>query len=104
MDIGCACICNYDGEIPEFCNTRYVTAKKEHICYECDETIKVGDKYEYTFGKWDGYVNEFKTCITCVKIRTDVCCDTWVFGSLRNDIWETYGVDYVTGETKDDKE
>lgn len=104
MDIGCACICSYDNEPAEFSSTKYVKARKEHPCCECGETITVGERYEYVFGKWDGYLDTYRTCMTCVNIRRDVCCNSWTFTTLREDIWEVYGVDYVTGETIDDDE
>ncbi len=103
MDFGCACICGFDGEPPEFMNEKYVHARKEYTCLECGETIKKGERYEYVFGKWDGYLETHRTCMTCVKIRHDVCCSGWTYGTLRDDIWEAYGIDYVTGETIDDK-
>lgn len=104
MDLGCACICTYDGEPPEFMTEKYVNARKEHQCGECGDTIKIGERHEYVSGKWDRYFETHRTCMTCVNIRTDVCCDGWCYGMLREDIWDAYGVDYVTGETIDDDE
>jgi len=84
--------------------TKYVNAAKEHICCECNETIKKGERYEYVSGKWDGFIETHKTCMTCVRIRADVCDCGFTYTTLREDIWEVFGLDYVTGETIDDDE
>lgn len=98
MDIGCSCSCSMDGERPVVFEEHWPKARKEHVCVECGETIKLGQRYEYASGLWDGFWDHHKTCKTCVNIRNDVCCGSFIYGELREAIWETYGVDYVTGD------
>ena len=92
------CYCDYDYESPEFFRVRDVRAHKVHQCCECSEPIKPGDTYEYIIGKWDGELSEYRTCLTCSRIRTDFCA---AFTTLRHTLWEGLGVDYL-GEWDDD--
>lgn len=63
------CPLSNDGDGPS-CSTESVrTARKEHRCCECDETISSGSKYEYVTGIWDGMPSVYKTCLSCVEIR-----------------------------------
>ena len=42
-------------------------ARKEHKCCECNDTIKLGDRYEYIFSIFEGDVNQYKTCEFCAN-------------------------------------
>lgn len=92
-----ACSCNFDyDEIAELHREKVVTARKEHKCLECDEMIKVGEKYHYYFQVlgggdwWQGHV-----CVPCERIRSNFCAP---FGMLKELIIEYLEFDYVTGE------
>ena len=89
----CTVNTNYDGEGPDVCEDKIVTARKEYRCIECRDVIKPGDKYEYTRGLWDGRWSTFRTCILCLRIRKDFFC-SWVYGDMRQDFFEEYGFDY----------
>lgn len=57
------------------CNDK-PTARKEHKCCECGETIKIGEKYSYFGGLWvDDYHTyggkHFKMYATCFKCEKD---------------------------------
>ena len=41
------------------------TARKSHICGECDKEILKGEKYRYIAGKWDYNFSDFKMCLNC---------------------------------------
>lgn len=43
-------------------------ARKEHVCYCCAETIRVGDQYVYEFGVFDRRPDEVKRCLRCQAI------------------------------------
>jgi len=104
-DLGCACVCSVvDYDPADVYSSKVVTARKEHTCCECGETIKPGDKYENASGLWEGSWDHYKTCEICLRIRSDVCCDGWLFGQLREAVWDAFGLDYVTGRTWDDDE
>jgi len=81
------CFCDYDS--PEWWHSKIHCARKSHRCEECGATIKPGEQYEYVAGKWEGHLDEFKTCLRCLEIRryvTDmVPCFCWVHGNLHND-------------------
>lgn len=82
------CYCDYD--MPEFCDVRIVRARKQHQCYECRRPILPGEQYEYTSGKWDGYMDCFKTCEDCRDLRkwvqNNVPCLCWAYGNLHEDL------------------
>ena len=44
------------------------TARKEHRCCACRETIRAGDRYHHVWGVWDGEVDTFKHCARCWRI------------------------------------
>jgi len=93
METGCACHLEY--EPPEFINFSEPVARKDHWCCECGEAIPKGTKYEYVAGLWYGFLDTFKTCLICARIRQEHCC---CFGGVRDELWECLGMDYVTGE------
>jgi hypothetical protein len=106
MDFGCSCICgdfDFDGDSASVCETKMRTARKDHICCECSEKIEKGKKYEHSRGLWEGGWETYKTCEVCVRIRNDVYCGRFIYGELREEIWEAYGIDYVTGEILEKK-
>jgi len=98
MDLGCSCVCDVDHDPASVLEEKMVKARKEHECCECGETIKRGERYELVKGCWDGSWGTYKTCEPCVRIRRDVCCNSWIYGELRETIWEAFDFDYVTGK------
>jgi len=50
MTISCNCSAEVD-DYAEFQNITIRTARKEHECCECGETIKPGQRYEYVAGR-----------------------------------------------------
>lgn len=101
MDLGCSCVCSVDYDAAQVYNEKTVKARKEHKCCECGETIQRGESYEYVSGLWDGSWDHYRTCEMCVRIRDDLCCGGFIFGELRETIWEAFDFDYVTGEEKE---
>lgn len=47
------CDCD-EGNPPEFCDARMVTARQAHVCDDCKRTVAKGERYERISGKWDG--------------------------------------------------
>jgi len=103
-DINCSCdIYLYDCERPSVYRVAtYFARRKEHRCIECCEKIKIGDKYEYVFGVWDGEASQHKTCMRCVLIRDKLFGSCSIYGELREQVWDCLGLDYITNETIDD--
>lgn len=61
------------------------TARKEHKCCECLETIKRGEAYHYDSGRFDGEFHAYKTCFFCENEREQLNRKTgWciAFGDL----------------------
>lgn len=81
----------YDGEGPEICQEITRTARKQHECCECDDTIEPGDQYEHAKGLWDGSWDEFRTCRICAAIRRDFC-NGFIYGTLWESMRETHGL------------
>lgn len=101
MEYGCDCSCDYDdGEHPAVHTEQVVRARKTHVCCECGEEIKVGEQYERAKGLWDGSWGTYTTCIPCMRIRDDLC-SCFIYGHLRETVWDCLGIDLVTGETRD---
>jgi hypothetical protein len=65
------CYCG-ESELPTMFRQTWHVARKEHKCCECRDTIKIGERYERSFGVWDGDAQEFKTCSSCVEVRSEV--------------------------------
>lgn len=85
------CSCLYDsgdGDQPIFYTQRWVTARKDHKCYECRRVIMKGERYECFSGKWETGVQTYRTCAECQNIRESLNCEGWTFGRLWEDIEE----------------
>jgi hypothetical protein len=98
----CLCTCTYDADRPEVSDINWPKARKAHECCECGEAIGFGQRYERVKGLWDGHWDTYKTCLTCVRIRDDLCPRGFIYSALRETIWECFGVDYVSGELWED--
>ena len=70
-------MCDYDGEHPEFESRTWRTARKQHTCCACAETVRPGDRYHITAGRWDGQMETYKHCARC----WGVCEALWKEGS-----------------------
>jgi hypothetical protein len=97
----CCCVSIDYEDGPAVCTTVDRVARKVHVCSECGDDIQPGEKYEYVAGLWDGSWSVYKTCWTCCMIRDDLLPCGYFHGNMREDIWECYGVDLITGETSD---
>ena len=65
-----------DNSSPEasFFERKTRKANKTHICGECGDKISSGQKYEHVKGNWDGCFETYKTCLTCLEIRSRLFC------------------------------
>lgn len=90
------CSCDFDDARPlSPCAVKIVKARKEHMCDECEETIKPGEQYESIRGKCEEGWIEHKTCIPCQRIRKNFCAP---LGCLKDELEAALGFNYVTGE------
>jgi len=98
-DMGCSCSCSTtDYDEADVYSAKIVVARKTHKCCECLEPIEPGEKYEQASGCWEGSWDHYKTCLPCYYIRRDLCCGGWLFGQLRDAVWDAIGLNYITGE------
>lgn len=78
----CSCI---DAVWEDDCNTfetkRHYTAKKNHVCNECNRVIATGERYEYIAAKYDGEFYSVKTCFDCVSMRDALFCTAY-YGNI----------------------
>lgn len=83
-----ACSCDFDG--PSVCHVKTVKARKEYRCEECRATIAIGERYENTWGVWEGEGNTFRTCLLCAELRQwariSVPCFCWMYGELHDNV------------------
>lgn len=87
----CSCSCYLDGAIAWNCYKRVIrTARKEHKCYECGDTIKKGEQYYVHTGLADGDWMRVKNCSICERIRDDYGCG--IIGDLDAVLIECIGI------------
>lgn len=93
---GDTCYCDY--EQPEFSTVTNPVARRQHRCYECGSTIQPGERYERVDGKWDGYLDTFKTCPHCTALRkwvtANLPCFCWGYGNVIEDAREAIQAAY----------
>ena len=85
--MSCFCVYTDEGDMPEFCTTKKVKARKSHKCSECRREIKAGEIYERVTGKWDD-IETYKTCTTCLNILNEFFCEGRIFGNMKWDLYE----------------
>ncbi|WP_052700080.1 hypothetical protein [Methylocucumis oryzae] len=66
------CYCDDDAIQPTLYREVWRKAIKEHKCCECQDVIKIGERYQYVAGVWEGQFSTFKTCASCVDVRLEV--------------------------------
>lgn len=85
--MSCQCVISSGGDdwVEAICH-EVRTARKSHKCTECGEDIPAHAKYEYFYGKYDGDMYAYHTCLPCVEIRAFFSCDgSWMWGC----VWES---------------
>jgi hypothetical protein len=73
--MGEACLCiDIDNDVGSYeLKRKIVTARKNHVCTECNEEIKPDQKYELVYWVYDfDNIETFKTCIPCKNVRDDL--------------------------------
>lgn len=82
-----SCYCDFDPA--QVYRQSIHVARKQYWCEECAGKILPGERYEYTFGVWDGDASTFRTCERCHDIRqwvqNNVPCFCWTHGRLDED-------------------
>jgi len=78
----------YDGDSPDFIETREVRkSKKSFACSECEDVILSGSSYERVIAKFEGMSSLaiYRTCQNCVFVRDNLLggwypagnCELW---------------------------
>lgn len=92
------CPLSNDGDGPSCFTESIRKARKEHQCYECRDPIKIGERYEYVSGIWDGRADSFKTCLLCAEIRAHFSCGHgWVYGEVWSQLRDNFFPDMKAG-------
>ena len=76
----------------------YHTARKPHVCCECNSTIDKGDEYQKISGLWDGYFSTYKTCAFCADVRREALSTLDLNsdeGIPLGNLWECVGMDFA---------
>lgn len=91
---------------PEFFTERRRTSKKARACVECAHAIGPGEDYVSSYGKWDGTVQGYDTCLFCHHLRQlfqdDLACCV-AFERLFDELLLNVG-DYHHDDEHDDVE
>ena len=61
-----------DADLPSVFEEKFRIARKEHKCCECHKPIRVGEKYHFAKGCWEGRWDKFKTCLKCNDLRFEL--------------------------------
>jgi len=83
---------DYDGSW-QFFNADLVKARKPHTCCACRNMIAPGETYERSAGKFDGYFHSYRTCLTCVRIRTEFAGP--MGPELRGHVYESFDIEFM---------
>jgi hypothetical protein len=84
-----------DCDLPKCMTEIWRTARKPHVCCECQEGIGIGESYQLITGVWDR-PQSFKSCQSCVDARSEY--ESWLYpidckpclGKLWDDILADY--------------
>ena len=89
-DTGCdVCLYGADDIDNDFYSDSVLTARKPHVCCECEREISRGIRYQRAVGKSDGQMWTYKTCLLCVEVRRVFYCGGgYFFGMLWDDMQE----------------
>lgn len=87
--MSCSCVCvDYGGPYAEFYTESMVKAKKKHKCCECGKEIEPGETYEKITGKWDSFIETYRTCKNCLNIKEVFFCEGWLFEGMKEALYE----------------
>ena len=84
----CSCVYVDVDDIETTLSSSMPTARTAHRCGECGGTISPGDTYERIVGVYDGHIETHKTCAVCREIRDAFFCGGWVWGCVREHMYE----------------
>ncbi len=97
--------CTLSGHDDYGCTTlklKTITARKNHICEECNREIKKGELYEFYNGIFEGEFFCTKTCLDCVSLRDSFFpMGGYLTGNIRDEIGEH--IVYELGGEVDEK-
>lgn len=81
-------------DAPSAWRERWRRARTQHRCCACRETIRVGDRYHYASGIWDGHADSFKHCIRCWAIFRALVAESDDPVDLRLDCGELWSANF----------
>lgn len=99
----CCPLSGHHGDVAKVHRRKVVKAAKDHTCTECHEVIPRGTKYERVEGLWDDTWSTFRTCLSCVEIRSHFACDDasgegrWVYGEVWTQLEDNFFPDMRAG-------
>lgn len=85
----------WDGDSAEFYVETTVKARRKHKCYECNEVINAGERYQRVSGKWDGTIEVYRFCLPCWEITGEFSESGRTFGIA----WAVFRDEWAGGAT-----
>ena len=79
------CSCTVGVEIDDYCillSNKFVKARKEHKCNECNRAIPIGEEYFKEATVYEGHFQGHKTCEDCYSIRQVFFSSGWYWGDI----------------------
>ena len=61
-------MCDTPDDVSDVWTEERRRARREHRCYACDETIRVGDVHRYTSSLYDGTWDSWRHCLRCAAM------------------------------------
>lgn len=89
--MGCSCIEPFwDADPVTLIEEKWVKARKDHKCIECDRVIKAGENYylEKYPEEDQGTIKIVRTCDVCIELRNKLFCRGFCYGFLWVDLRE----------------
>lgn len=94
MECSCSISAGVD-ENAEVLSEKWLKARKQHNCQECERQIQLGEQYYREVTKFDGEIDTHKTCADCMSLRRNLCADFY-WGQIREMIEDA--IEYCDGK------
>lgn len=81
---------DYDGDEATCFSEAFVTARKEHTCFECLDPIRRGQRHERVSGIWEGEWHTYRFCEPCSESSREFFDGGRTFGVLWDGMEENW--------------
>jgi hypothetical protein len=74
----------------DFFHTESRKAGKPHVCCECGRSILRGEQHQYSVGKMDSRISNYRQCTHCLAAAhwLQITCGGWLFEGVLEELRE----------------